>query len=151
MSGALEFAVHVGEGVPFPFEAGRLQAALAEVLRAEEVTAAELSLAFVDDERISALNREYLGHDGPTDVISFPLHHPGQPVLGDIYIGAEQAERQALEVGEPLEVELLRLAVHGTLHVLGYDHPEGDEREQSPMYRRQEELLLLILGSDTAG
>jgi probable rRNA maturation factor len=151
MSDALQLSVHVDEGLAVPLDSARVEAALERVLREEGVEAAELSVAFVDDDRIAALNREYLMHEGPTDVISFPLHASGQPVLGDVYVGVQQAERQARELGERFEVELLRLAVHGTLHVLGYDHPEGDEREQSPMYRRQEELLFLILGSGAAG
>jgi probable rRNA maturation factor len=150
MSDTLQVSVHVDEGVTIPLDPARVEAALERVLSEEAVEAAELSVAFVDDDRIAALNREYLMHEGPTDVISFPLHVAGQSVLGDVYVGVAQAERQARELGERLEVELLRLAVHGTLHVLGYDHPEDDGREQSPMYQRQEELLFLILGAGTA-
>jgi len=114
-------------------------------LAAEGILEAEISITLLDDDRIQDLNREYLGKDRPTDVIAFPLHSPGEPVLGDIYLGFEQARRQAAELQIPLEEELLRLIIHGTLHVLGYEHPEGEDREESEMFRKQEELLIVVL------
>jgi probable rRNA maturation factor len=119
--------------------------AVAWVLEAEGVSEAEISLALVSDAEIARLNQQYLSHDGPTDVIAFPLHRPGAAPLGDIYIGAEQARRQAAENGVAEDEEILRLVIHGTLHVLGYEHPEGPHREQSPMYVRQEVLLSSFL------
>jgi probable rRNA maturation factor len=145
VSQTLDVAVHVEEALAVPLEPARVEEAMRSVLRAEGVREAELSVAFVGDEQIAALNRDYLQHEGPTDVISFALHDPGQSVLGDVYVGVEQARRQAAELGVALQVELLRLAIHGTLHVLGYDHPEGEGREECPMYRRQEALLASIL------
>ena len=148
-----EFSVDVsiGDGLDVPLTPERLEAAVRFVLRAEAAPAAELSLALLGDEEIAALNVDYLAHEGPTDVISFALQRPGDPPLGDVYVGVRQAERQAHELGVPLEEELLRLAMHGTLHVLGYEHPEGDERADSPMYRRQEALLSAFLaGSEPA-
>ncbi len=137
-----EVEVHIGEGVSLPLETAAVERTLRLVLDREEAApGARLSLALVGDAEIARLNQEYLGHSGPTDVISFPLHSGEQPPLGDIYVGAEQAARQAAEVGVPHAEELLRLAIHGALHVLGYDHPEGEERLQSRMYLRQEELL----------
>lgn len=146
MDDALEVAVHVADGVEAHCDAGRIERAVRHVLAAEGVAEAELSVTLLDDAAIGRLNRQYLAHEGPTDVISFPLHRPGQPVLGDIYIGAEQARRQAREHGEAPDVEVLRLAIHGTLHVLGYEHPEDATRESAPMYSRQEELLAGFLG-----
>ncbi|HEV2130867.1 MAG TPA: rRNA maturation RNase YbeY [Longimicrobiaceae bacterium] len=133
--------VHLGDGVSLPLESAAVERTLHLVLDSEGVEGARLSLAFVGDEEIAQLNEEYLGHSRPTDVISFPLHAGDQPPLGDIYVGVEQAARQAAEVGIPLQEELLRLAIHGALHVLGYDHPDGEERLESRMYLRQEELL----------
>jgi probable rRNA maturation factor len=121
-----------------------------ESLRAEGVNAGEVSVTFLDDRGIEVLNREYFGKDRPTDVISFPLHEPGQPLLGDIYVGYEEARRQAEELSIPLDEELLRLAIHGTLHLLGHQHPEGDERAGSEMFRRQEELLRRVLGREAS-
>jgi probable rRNA maturation factor len=137
--------VHVGEGLSLPLPAERVEAAVLRTLAEEGVERAEISVAFLSDAEIAAMNRDYLAHEGPTDVITFPLHEPGQPPLGDVYIGLRQAERQAAELGVPPEEELLRLAIHGTLHVLGHEHPEGEEREESAMYRRQEELLRAFL------
>jgi probable rRNA maturation factor len=137
--------VSFSENLELPLSPERIEAAVLFVLRSETVPAAELSLALVGDEEIAEMNDEYLSHEGPTDVISFELERPDGAPLGDIYIGAQQAERQAEELGVPFEEELLRLAMHGTLHVLGYDHPEGEDRADSEMYRRQEALLAAFL------
>jgi probable rRNA maturation factor len=123
---------------------------LKESLRAEGVHAGEVSVTFLDDEGIEALNREYFGRDRPTDVIAFALHEAGEPLLGDVYVGYEQARRQAEELSVLLDEELLRLAIHGALHLLGHDHPEGEERAGSEMFRRQEELLRKILGREVS-
>lgn len=137
----VDVMVSVGEGVAPPVDAARVEAAVRHVLRAEGVDAAEISVALVGDGEIAALNEEYLDHEGPTDVISFHLHDPGEPPLGDVYVGVDQAARQAAGFGAPADEEVLRLAVHGTLHVLGYEHPEGEDRADSPMFARQEMLL----------
>ena len=133
----------------WPSEANRvptwpIQEAVELTLRDASVEVGEVSVTFLDDEEIRNLNREYLGKDWPTDVISFALHEEDAPPFGDVYIGVEQAERQAEEIGVPLGEELVRLCIHGTLHVLGHDHPEGPERFESPMYERQESLLKRI-------
>lgn len=137
----IEVAVSVGEGVESPGDPARVEAAVRHVLRAEGVEAAEISIALVSDAEIAALNLDYLQHEGPTDVISFALHDEGGRPLGDVYVGVEQAARQAAEYGATPADEVVRLAVHGTLHVLGWEHPEGDGRTESEMFARQEELL----------
>lgn len=132
----------IGEGIA---------SAVEWALRAESVARAILSVTLVDDEEIARLNAEYLSHEGPTDVISFPFDTPDDQVIGDIYIGAEQAVRQAAEAGVEVEEEIFRLALHGTLHVLGWDHPDDESRMTSPMFERQERLLAdwLAARSDT--
>ena len=122
-----------------------VESGIRAALEAEEVERGELSLTFLDDAGITSLNREHLGRDRTTDVIAFALHEAGEPPLGDIYVGYDQARRQSEELGVSLEEELLRLAIHGTLHVLGYDHPEGEGRTESPMFRRQEALVRAVL------
>ncbi|MBT8397809.1 MAG: rRNA maturation RNase YbeY [Gemmatimonadetes bacterium] len=117
-------------------------------LEAEGIRDAEISVTLLDDDRILELNKEYLGKDWPTDVVAFPLHSPGEPVLGDVYLGFEQARRQAEALQIPLEEELLRLVIHGTLHVLGYRHPDGDDRAESEMFRKQERLLTAVLEAE---
>jgi rRNA maturation RNase YbeY len=91
------------------------------------------------------LNRRYLGKDVPTDVIAFALGEGGD-LVGDVYVGVEQARRQAEELGLAVEEELARLVIHGVLHVLGHDHPEGPERLRSHMFFLQERVLREVLG-----
>ena len=125
----------------------RVKESAAAALEAERVRDAMLSITFVGRVAMSELNRRYLGHQGPTDVISFGLGRSGKrgAVVGDIYICPEvardNAKRQRIPVGE----EMLRLVVHGTLHVLGHDHPTGKSRTASPMWRRQERILARVL------
>lgn len=101
-----------------------------------------------DDAAIAELNREYLAHDGPTDVISFALHDAGDSPLGDIYIGFEQALRQADALDIAPHEELMRLTVHGVLHVMGYDHPENGERLHSDMWVLQEQIMNELAKND---
>jgi probable rRNA maturation factor len=129
-----------------------VQKAAVAALRSEKVKYAMLSITFVGLATISRLNKRYLGHHGATDVISFGLGRAGRrgPVLGDVYICAEVARKNARRQGVSVGEELLRLVVHGTLHVLGHDHPVGDDRESSPMWRRQERLVARLTGASSA-
>ena len=115
------------------------------VLDSEGIRGGEISITLLDDEGIMVLNQEYFGENSPTDVIAFALYESGEPVLGDIYLGFEQAKRQASELDVPLYEELLRLVIHGTLHVLGHEHSDGANRVQSEMFLKQEELLRSVL------
>jgi probable rRNA maturation factor len=125
----------------------RVKNAAAAALEAERVRDAMISITFVGRSTMSSLNRRYLGHKGATDVISFGLGRIGKrgAVLGDIYICPEvardNARRQRLPAGE----ELLRLVIHGTLHVLGHEHPEGSSRTESEMWRKQERILARVV------
>ncbi len=117
-------------------------AALARrVLRAEGVRDAAVSVTFVGGRRIRSLNRRFLGHDRETDVIAFALPGAPGPVVGDVYCSPEVAARDAGRYGVPVREELRRLVVHGVLHVLGHDHPDGEARTRSAMWARQERLL----------
>lgn len=118
------------------------------VLDAEGRRDVDVSVAFLDDEEMRRLNREYLGRDATTDVLAFCLPDEDGSAVGDVYLGFEQAGRQADELGVPLREELARLAVHGTLHVLGHDHPAGPEREESPMFQLQERLVGALMAED---
>jgi probable rRNA maturation factor len=100
----------------------------------------EVSYTFLSTGEMQALNRDYLDRDRPTDVIAFELGD-GQRLLGDVYISPDVAASNAAEHGETSGEEILRLVVHGSLHVLGMDHPEGPNREAAPMFVLQEELL----------
>ena len=134
--------VQVNLGVFDAVEEALLEAAVRRAVVADG-RETELSVTLVDDAEIRRLNREYRGRR-PTDVIAFSLGSPEEP-LGDVYVGADQARRQAEALGVPLSEELVRLAIHGTLHVLGHDHPDGDGRFASSMYVLQEQLLGEVL------
>ena len=139
----MSLAVHVAtEGVRIPIARERIVALAEGVLRRERVRDALLSIAFVADRRIAALNRAHLGHAGPTDVISFGFAPvPASAIVGDVYIAPGVARRNAAAHGRGVREELSRLVVHGVLHVLGHDHPEDESRYASPMWKRQERLL----------
>ena len=102
---------------------------------------AEISVTFIAGPAMRKLNREWLGHDYVTDVITFPLPAADGTLMGDVYICPAFAKTQAKANGVTLREELTRLVIHGTLHVLGYTHPEGATRTRSPMWRRQERYL----------
>jgi len=114
-----------------------------QVLRGERVRNALVSVTMLDRRAIARLNATHLRHRGPTDVISFGFARatPGDPVIGDIYICPSVGRANAVARHEPVRRELTRLVVHGVLHILGYDHPENDDRERSPMWRRQEKIV----------
>ena len=109
----------------------------------------EVDITIVSDEEIHALNRDYRNVDRATDVLSFALDEDGgEPelvggpevhLLGDIIISAETAARQAEEFGHGLEREIVYLAVHGLLHLLGYDHMQ--EEDKAIMRAKEEEAL----------
>ncbi|HUF27672.1 MAG TPA: rRNA maturation RNase YbeY [Gemmatimonadaceae bacterium] len=132
-------------GVRVPLARARVAELTRGVLRAERVRDALLSIAFVDTETITRLNRRHLGRHRPTDVIAFAFEPAARgrrtPVIGDIYIAPDVARENARLHARPVREELARLVVHGTLHVLGHDHPEDGARTTSPMWRRQERLL----------
>ena len=110
------------------------------VLRGER-RGASLSLSFVGRDRMRSLNAHWTGQRRPTDVLAFALVGPPVGLLGDVYICRWVAAREARTRRVPLAQELVRLVVHGVLHVLGYDHPAGAERVDSPMWRRQERYV----------
>ena len=112
---------------------------------------AEVSVSFVNNEEIHALNAEFRGKDKPTDVLSFPMWEDdgiggdvdpdlGAVMLGDIVISVEKAKEQADEYGHSLTREVCFLAVHSTLHLLGYDHETSEEHEKY-MNETQEKIL----------
>lgn len=99
---------------------------------------AAVSFVFLGDADIQNLNRDYLGHDYPTDVLTFPLGEEGD-LEGEIYIGADVAVRQAHDHHVTTREEVVRLAIHGLLHLLGYDDQEP--KEAADMHATQEHLV----------
>ena len=93
----------------------------------EKITNANLNVILVDDEQILELNNKYLGHNFTTDVITFDFNE--KTIAGEIYISVDTAERQAKEYNVSLKNELKRLAIHGGLHLTGYDDNNIENRE----------------------
>jgi probable rRNA maturation factor len=144
----MSVTVHVAsDGERAPLSRAHVAAIAQNVLRAEKVRDALLSITFVRQAHIASLNRAHLAHRGATDVISFGFSRPSHrdPVVGDIYIAPAVARRNARAAGIPVREELTRLVVHGVLHVLGHDHPEGGDRQHSPMWRKQERLVARLM------
>ncbi len=127
-----------------PIDRGRMRAVARAVLDGENEPQAEISLAFVDNTTIHTLNKRYLQHDEPTDVLSFPLSDPGAAKMsGELVIGAEVALAQAQERGHDVQAELALYVIHGLLHLCGYDdHDEADARAM----RERERHYLQKLG-----
>lgn len=140
-----DLTVTVNDGDRGDVAAGTIRDAVRRTVLACGANTGDFSITLLGDEEIRAMNAEYLERDHPTDVISFSLGDTDRP-LADVYIGYEQAVRQAGDAGVSLEEELARLAIHGVLHVFGHDHPEGPERVESPMYELQERLVREVFG-----
>ncbi len=105
-----------------PLDRGRLRETARAVLAGEGIGDYEVSLAFVDNTTIHRLNRQFLDHDEPTDVLSFPLSDPSAKKLsGELVIGVEVALEQAGTRGHDVHAELALYTIHGLLHLCGYD------------------------------
>ena len=104
---------------------------------------ADITIVLTDDQQLHELNRNFLGVDAPTDVLSFPASEEdpetGASYLGDILISIPRAAQQALAGGHPLEAEVQLLVVHGVLHLLGHDHAEAEEK--ALMWNEQAKVL----------
>jgi len=110
------------------------------VLGGEGIRCASLSIALVDEAAIHAVNRRHLGHDWPTDVISFRLSEPGEPSLvGELVVSAERAVSVARRLGIDAQAELALYVVHGLLHLCGYD--DRTPHDVDAMRRREGEVL----------
>ncbi len=133
----------ISDWPPLRGQEGLLGRAARAALESRGERAGEVSYTFVSVAEIQALNRDYLERDRPTDVIAFELG--GGDLFGDVYISPEVAAANAAEHGEATEHEILRLVIHGSLHVIGLDHPEGPDRKTAQMFVLQEELLRGIL------
>jgi probable rRNA maturation factor len=121
----------------------RMREIVRTVLDGENETLAEISLAFVDNATIHTLNKRYLQHDEPTDVLTFPLSEPGASKLsGELVVGAEVAVTQARQRGHDVQAELALYVIHGLLHLCGYD--DHDEAEARRMRARERHYLLKL-------
>ncbi len=101
----------------------------------------EVSVSFVTNEEIRGLNKQYRNVDSETDVLSFPMDDEDAEIimLGDIVLSTEKIIEQAAEFGHSLEREMLYLVAHSTLHLIGYDHMDDDEKQE--MRQREKEIM----------
>lgn len=127
-------------GRRLPLSRALIRRVVATVLKAERRQGL-ISVTFLGRDSMRRLNAAHKSHDQPTDVLTFALKGPPGQIVGDVYICPWIAQREARSHGVPLRQELIRLVVHGTLHALGRDHPEGPERTRSAMWRRQEQYV----------
>jgi len=127
-----------------PIDRGALREVVRQVLAGEDVADYEISLAFVDNETIHRLNKRYLDHDEPTDVLSFPLSDGHAAKLaGELVIGVEVAVAEAKERGHDVQVELTLYVIHGLLHLCGFDDKSD---AASRKMRERERHYLAVLG-----
>ena len=147
--------VDVDETFAAEADARDLARAIAAVLRAEDRAEGEVTLLVTDDETVAAYNLQYRDVDGPTDVLSFAAQEPTPgfvtapemtAYLGDIVIALPFTRRQAAALNRSLNDERRLLAVHGTLHLLGYDHAEPDE--EAVMWAKQDAILAGLTGDE---
>ena len=137
--------IYLETSLDLPFDLDLLeQAALAALTH--QSADGDLTLVLTDDEQLQRLNRDFLGVDSPTDVLSFPASETdpetGAAYLGDILLSIPRAEAQARAAHHSLEDEARLLVVHGVLHLLGHDHAEAEEKAK--MWKAQGEILKSI-------
>jgi probable rRNA maturation factor len=123
----------------------RLRQTAKVILNALDCPDAELSILIVGDQQIAQLNHQYLNHEGPTNVIAFSMRQGRfanitPNLLGDVVISADTAHREARSAGISMQDRFDQLLIHGTLHLLGYDHEKTDA-EARKMEKKTEELL----------
>ncbi|MBI3823861.1 MAG: rRNA maturation RNase YbeY [Planctomycetes bacterium] len=136
-----KIAIHSPQEI-VPLDRGQLRDIARAVLDGESIKDYEISLAFVDNSTIHRLNKQYLDHDEPTDVLSFPYSAANAKKLeGELVIGVEVAKDAAAERGHDVQAELALYVIHGLLHLCGYDDKsasaEKEMRERERHYLQQ--------------
>lgn len=122
----------------------QLQAAIEHLPRVKPL--GQITILLADDQRMSSLHRQFMSIDSPTDVLTFDLSEsagdPHAPIDAEIALGLEVAQRQAAQRGYPVERELLLYAIHGLLHLLGFD--DHDEQSYNAMHAEEDRILTAI-------
>ena len=127
------------EQTAVPVDKALVRHAVHTVLFGAGVRKAKVSIAIVDDATMARLNRQYLDHEGPADVLSFPLTPPGGSFEGEVVVGAEVARRAAPQYGWTAHDELVLYVIHGLLHLVGHDDKSPGPRAK--MRQREQEVL----------
>ena len=129
----------------------KIRAAILKILKILECADKEISINFVDDTKIKQLNKQYLGKDKATNVLSFSLREDeygniNPQVLGDIIISVETAQKDAVYGNLTVDQEIDFLIIHGLLHLLGYDHENTTKKETKKMRKKERELFNIACG-----
>lgn len=142
--------VSVANPYDYPVDYQRVKDAARTVLEGEGVAAAKVTIALVNNDHIHRLNKQFLNHDEPTDVLSFPYSDPGAKVLeGEVVIGYDIAREYAADRGHEWYLELLLYVVHGCLHLTGQD--DTSDRAGERMHEKEREYLAKLGLPDIAG
>jgi probable rRNA maturation factor len=142
--------VSVANPYEYQLDFQRIKDAARTVLEGEGVKASKVTIAFVDNAHIHRLNKQYLNHDEPTDVLTFPYSEPGAKTLeGEVVIGYDIAKEYANDRGHEWYLELLLYVVHGCLHLCG--HGDGDERSAREMRAKERHYLKKLGLPDIVG
>ena len=151
MAAVSAFPVRVTVSVAFediPFDTETAVGIVERLLRERTKSAATVNLVFAGHALVRQLHRDYLNHDSETDVLSFNLTEPAEPLEGEVYIDVETANERCREFDASLEEELARYAVHGVLHLLGMN--DATEAERDEMRRVENEYLTAEFGRDAS-
>ena len=127
----------------------KIRGTIFKILKILDCADKEISLSFVDDEKIKQLNKQYLGRDKATNVLSFSLQEGecgniNPQILGDVVISVETAQKDAVKGKLNIEQEIDFLLIHGILHLLGYNHENTTKKETNKMRQKEKELFNTI-------
>jgi probable rRNA maturation factor len=132
----------------------KIRGTVLKILKILDCVDKEISLSFVDDENIKQLNKQYLGRDKATNVISFSLQEGeysdiNPQIMGDIIVSVETAQRDAIKGNLTVTQEFEFLIIHGILHLLGYNHENTTKKETNKMRQKEKDLFNAINGGNT--
>lgn len=139
---ALQVTVIIDENVTSPLSELRLRTAVAAAAAHRGFNLGEIGVRITDDPGIHQINRDHLGHDYPTDVISFPYHAAAPLIEGELVVSVDTAAERAADLGWPMADELTLYVVHGTLHIAGMD--DHDANDRAAMRDSEQEVMLQI-------
>jgi probable rRNA maturation factor len=131
----------------------KIRSTIFKILKILDCADKEISLSFIDDEKIKQLNKQYLGKDRATNVLSFSLQEEeygniNPQILGDIVISVETAQKDAIQGNLTIAQEIDFLIIHGLLHLLGYNHKNTTKKETNTMRQKEKKLFNLVNGND---